>query len=104
MLFEPKIKTTAVLQAWASLQSIARIRRNTQKPQLVSVIFKASAEQQEWVLNLTMPQHEQFCTLVVSNLTSLGVENKKRRIKNQIKPKIAEIEVTKDSIKLMDIG
>jgi hypothetical protein len=51
-----------------------------------------------------MPQHEQFCNLVVGNLTSLGVENKKRRIKNQIKPKIAEIEVTKDSIKLMDIG
>lgn len=56
------------------------------------------------MLNLTMPQHEQFSNLVVGNLTSLGVENKKRRIKNQIKIKIAEIEVTKDSTKLMDIN
>ena len=51
-----------------------------------------------------MPQHEICCGLIVSNLTNLGVENKKRRIKNEIKPKIAEIEVTKDSIKLMDIS
>jgi hypothetical protein len=64
----------------------------------VTLIFKATQEQQQWVLNLTMPQHESFCSLIVANLTSLGVENKKRRIKKQIKPKIAEIEVTKDSV------
>jgi hypothetical protein len=34
----------------------------------------------------------------------LGVENKKRKVKNQIKKKIAEIEVTKESTTLTDIG
>jgi hypothetical protein len=87
------------LIAWASLQSISRIRRNSQKPELVSVIFKATSEQQEWVLNLNMPQHESYCQLVVTNLTNMGVENKKRRIKNPVKKKIAEIEVKKDSVK-----
>lgn len=104
LLLEPKDNSDqATLIAWASLQSIARIRRNSQRPELVSVIFKATSEQQEWVLNLVMPQHEVFCTLIVTNLTNIGVENKKRRVKNPIKKKIAEVEVTKNSIKAMDI-
>lgn len=106
LLLDPKEGNTdhACLIAWASLQSIARIRRNSTRPELVSVIFKATSDQQEWVLNLLMPQHESFCAMIVTNLTNIGVENKKRKIKNPVKKKIAEIEVTKSSVKAMDIG
>lgn len=86
------------------MQSIARIRRNSMKPNLVSVIFKATTEQQEWVLNLDIQKHEMFCQLIVTNLTNIGVENKRRKVKKPIKKKIAEIEVTKNSVKKMDIG
>lgn len=74
------------------------------KPSLVSLIFKSSNEQQPWILNLELLQHEIFCSLIVKNLTSLGVENKKRKVKNQINKKIAEFEVTKESTTMTDIG
>lgn len=51
-----------------------------------------------------IPKYDAFCGFIVSNLTNLGVENKRRQVKKEVKKKIAEIEVTKDSIKQMDIG
>ena len=93
-----------MLIAWASLASINKIRRNSQKPNLISVIFKPTPDGQDWVLNLVVEAHEAFNSTIVNNLTNYGVEHKKRRIKNQVKPKIAEIEVTKDSTKMMDIS
>jgi len=57
------------------------------------------------VLNLVIPNQDDCSKLIVGNLTSLGVNNKKEKVKaSQVdKPKIALHEVTKDSITEMNI-
>ena len=63
-------------------------------------------ERQPWVLNLVIPQHEECSRKIVSNLTSLGVNNKAAKVKGSTvdRPKIALHEVTKEAIMGMDIN
>lgn len=94
-----------ILIAWASLQSIARLRKNAASPHFLSIIFKPVENKQPWVLNLVIPKAEECAKLVIENLTSLGVNNKAAKVKSQHvdKPKIAAHEVTKEAIMEMDI-
>lgn len=57
------------------------------------------------MLNLVVPKHSECVELIVSNLTSLGVNNKAAKVKSQHvdKPKIALSEVTKEAIMEMNI-
>ena len=95
-----------VLIAWATLQSIARLRKNSAAQQFLSIIFKPMEERQPWVLNLVVPKYEECTKLIVGNLTSLGVNNKAVKVKSQHvdRPKIAHHEVTKEAIMQMDIN
>ena len=92
--------------AWASLQSIARMRKNSAAPEFLSFIFKPMAERQPWVLNLIIPNHEECCKNLKENLSALGVNNKAVKVKSQHvdRPKISAHEVTKDAIMEMDIA
>jgi len=70
------------LIAWASLQSLARLRRNASDQRFISFIFKPVDERQPWVLNLVSPDHENLCRTVVGLLNNLGVENKRSQVKS----------------------
>ena len=50
LLFQPiqQDPSYGVLLAWASLQSIARLRKNAASPQFLSIIFKPVEERQVW--------------------------------------------------------
>ena len=63
LLFQPFMDNAqyGILIAWASLQSIARLRKNSASQEFLSIIFKPMEERQPWVLNLVIPQHEE-CT------------------------------------------
>ena len=91
-----------MLVAWASLQSIARLRRNVTSKQFLSIIFKPCESKQPWVLNLVIPEHEACIRQIVTLLQSVGVTNKKQNIRVQDK-KFNESEVTKEAIMDMDI-
>ena len=70
LFFEPTPvfgKGIAKLTAWASLLSIARIRRNAKIPNFISLVFKAAEERQPWVCNIQVTNHETF----LSNLLDL---------------------------------
>jgi len=94
-----------VLIAWASLQSIARLRKNAASPQFLSIIFKPCDERQPWVLNLMVPHYEACVQIIVNNLTNLGVNNKAAKVKSQYvdRPQIALHEVTKEATMEMNI-
>ena len=55
---------------------------------------------------MVVPKYEECTKLIVSNLTSLGVNNKAAKVKSQHvdRPKIALHEVTKEAIMQMDIN
>jgi hypothetical protein len=107
LLFQPIEQNIqyGILIAWASLQSISRLRKNAASPQYLSIIFKPVDEKQPWVLNLIIPNYDECSKMIVANLTSLGVNNKSEKVKaSQVdKPKIALHEVTKEAITEMNI-
>ena len=72
-----------ILVAWASLQSIGRLRKNTYAPQYLSIIFKPLEDRQPWVLNLVIAKYEECTRCIIDNLTSLGVQHKAAKVKAQ---------------------
>lgn len=90
----------ALLLAWATLQSLDKLRRNLNRPELVSFIWRHVEGKQPWVLNLLIKNHEQCIGLLVTNMQNMGVGIEKN-VKNQAK--IKESEVTKEAIAQMDI-
>jgi hypothetical protein len=60
LIFEPQPvfgKGIAKLISWASVLSIARIRRQMKHQNFVSIIFKSQEERQPWVCNLQVPEY-----------------------------------------------
>jgi hypothetical protein len=70
LLLDPveKVEGFGTLQAWASLQSLNKIRRNNVMQELMTLIFKAAEERQPWVLNLMVQNHWQCIELVCRHL------------------------------------
>ena len=76
-----------MLLAWASLQSIDKIRKNATAPQFISVIFRPvgdAVHHKPWVLNLMVPKHKEFVSLISENLVCMGVSNDTRRVESKI--------------------
>jgi len=71
------------LQAWASLQSLNKIRRNNVMQELMTLIFKAANERQPWVLNLMVQNHHTCLELICRHLQSMGVKQKKQAAQRQ---------------------
>lgn len=89
-----------LLLSWATLQSLDKLRRNLNRPDLVSFVWRHIEGKQPWVLNLLIEKHEECINCIVSNMQNMGVGVEKNT-KNQTK--IKESEVTKEAIAQMDI-
>jgi len=89
-----------LLLSWATLQSLDKLRRNLNRPDLVSFVWRHIDGKQPWVLNLLIPKHEECISTIVTNMQNMGVVLEKNT-KNQTK--IKESEVTKEAIAQMDI-
>ena len=89
-----------LLLAWATLQTLDKLRRNLNRPDLVSFVWRHVDGKQPWVLNLLIPKHEECIAALVTNMQNMGVGVEKNT-KNQTK--IKESEVTKEAISQMDI-
>jgi len=76
------------------------MRRNLNRPDLVTFVWRHIDGRQPWVLNLLIPKHEECISSIVNNMKTMGVGVEKNT-KNE--KKLRESEVTKDAIAQMDI-
>lgn len=91
----------ATLKAWASLQSILKLRvRKDEQPKYLSIIFRQVEGKQSWVLNVAMESVHDCTDLISNNLKSIGVKSKK---KTTTMNTLTEQEVSKAAIAMMDI-
>ena len=97
---------SAQLEFWATLQSLERIRRNLNCPNILACQWRTrDSNQQPQVTVLKMGDSkeyvDQFIEQVVTRMKEMGVAYKKNVKKNF---KIAESEVTRGSVARMDIS
>jgi len=61
------------LQAWASLQSLNKMRRNNIMNELITLIFKGD---KPWILNIMVPAHQACTEMLCKNLRNMGVKQR----------------------------
>ena len=102
----PKKQYLAQLEFWATLQSLERIRRNMNCPNIVALQWRKNDPdidiQEVNVLQVgeVKQQIDAFIECIVARMKSMGVAYKKNIKKNY---KIAESEVSRSSVAKMDI-
>lgn len=92
------------LEFWATLQSLERIRRNLNYPNIVALQWRKVSEEAEPMVTVmkvgeTKEQVDEFISSIVQRMQQMGVAYKKN-----VNKKISENEVSKASIAKMDIG
>ena len=95
----------ATLEFWATLQSLERIRRNLNYPNILALQWRTAGDGQPsevTVLKIgdSKAHIDEFINTIVRIMKEMGVAHKKSIQKNQ---KIAESEVSQGSVAKMDI-
>jgi hypothetical protein len=75
LILEPQkqMRNMGLLLSWATLQSLDKLRRNLNRPDLVSFVWRHIEGKQPWVLNLLISKHEECINTIVSNMQNMGV-------------------------------
>lgn len=105
LIFSQSVTRVCKLEFWATLQSLERIRRNMNCPNILALQWRTVEEGQQPCVTIlkvgdTKKQIDKFISTIVDRMKEMGVAYSKNVKKNY---KIAESDVSKGSIAQMDI-